>query len=455
MFAAARGRDDVIRLLMKHGADPGIITSIHEIGRVRIDPEGHFVAETPADIQAAKDLAKRNHPQGAAQIQATLDQSKLDLDRLGRALGLKSVEFRAGKAFTHPPPALNFDYIGPHFVGGMTALIYAAREGHLNAVAALLEGGADIDQVNSEKYTPLVIAITNGHLDLAGYLLNHGADPNLSTMTGLSPLYAVVDVQWAPHASYPQPNTEQEKTGYLDLMRALLDHGANPDAQVSDSLWFRSFISDRTWADPTGSTPFWRAAQASDIRAMRLLVDHGANPKTPTKAKVTPLMVAAGVGWAANWSVNAPDPAIEAVQYCVERGNDVNAADENHNTALHGAAFIGNNEIVKYLVDHGAKVDVKNGDGDSPADMANGPNRFAPPHPETVAMLEKLGSPNSHNCRSAQCIVDVKPKSEPGLSSAEQSNKDALEALAATLGLHSVIYRAGPSEPKAVSSSGH
>jgi ankyrin repeat protein len=189
--------------------------------------------------------------------------------------------------------------------------------------------------------------------------------------------------------------------------------------------------------DPAGATPFWRAAQSSDIAAMRLLIEHGADPKAATKSGSTPLMAAAGVGWAHNWSVNAPVPAIDAVKYCVELGNDVNAVDSKGYAALHGAGYIGNNEIVRYLVEKGAKVDVKSKAGDSPADMANGPWRFGIPHPETVALLEKLGSPNSHNCRSDKCVVAAKR-----LTPTEQAKKDGLDKFAVVLGFQSAVYLA-------------
>ena len=113
----------------------------------------------------------------------------------------------------------------------------------------------------------MVTAIANGHLSIAKYLLDHGADPNLVTVSGLTALYATIDVQWAPKAWFPQPTTDQEKITYLELMKALLEHGANVNAEVGEKLWFRSFTNDYTWVDPAGATAFWRAAQSSDVAA--------------------------------------------------------------------------------------------------------------------------------------------------------------------------------------------
>jgi ankyrin repeat protein len=226
---------------------------------------------------------------------------------------------------------------------------------------------------------------------------------------------------------------------YLDLMRALIDHGADVNAQIGEKLWFRSFTNDYTWVDTAGSTAFWRAAQSSDMPAMKLLVEHGADPKLANKAGETPLLAAAGIGWAWNWSVRAPYPAVEAVKYCVEHGNDVNAADNRGYTALHGAAFLGDNDMVNYLASKGAKTDLKSKAGDTVADMANGPTRFGQPHLDTVALLEKLGSPNSHNCRSDQCVVAARSQVYQ-LSPADLVEKEYLDKLANALGFQSAEY---------------
>jgi uncharacterized protein len=226
-------------------------------------------------------------------------------------------------------------------------------------------------------------------------------------------------------------------------MKQLIAKGANVNAPIGEKLWFRSFTNDYTWVDPAGATPFWRAAQSSDTAAMKLLVEHGADPKLATKSGDTPLHAATGIGWAANWSVNAPVPLIDAVKYCVELGNDVNAADNRGYTALHGAAYLGDNDMVNYLVSKGAKIDVKSKTGDSAADMASGPTRFGQPHAETVALLEKLGSPNSHNCRSDQCVVAAHANVyDRPLSPAEQADKDALEKVAVSFGFKGIEYRA-------------
>jgi ankyrin repeat protein len=380
MFAAALNRSDAVSLLMKHGADASFATKIVKPERFRPDP----------------DLVPMNDP---------TEEPAPGARRNGRG---GNAEKKPGEAAPQRP----MREIGAQLTGGTTALLFAARDGQIEAARALVDAAADVNAVSAaEKTSPLVMAVSNGHYDLAKYFVEHGADPNLANIQGLTPLYGVLDVQWAGHSWFPNPVTAQEKTSYLELMKILLAAHADVNAKLAKKTWFRTLAHDATWVDPAGATAFWRAAQATDLDAMKILLDAGADPKPSTTGGDSALMVAAGVGWGANFSVNAPDSWVPAVRQCLELGLDVNQVDSRGYTALHGAAYIGNNDLIKLLVEKGAKVDVKAKNGDSVADMANGPNRFATPHPETVAFLEKLGSSNSHNCRSADCLVEPKQES--------------------------------------------
>jgi uncharacterized protein len=281
--------------------------------------------------------------------------------------------------------------------GGMTALLLAARDGHHEAVAALIESGSPVNQVSAgEHSSPLVIAICNGHYEVAKYLLDHGADPNLATIDGLAALYATEDTEYAQVGWAPNPITTQEKVSYLELMKALLEHGADPNGRLTKTLWFRPTSHNQEWIDKKGATTFWRAAQSSDVAAMKLLVAKGADPNISSEEGVTPLMAAAGLGWGANASRNVPGAWLDAVRYCLELGADVNAKDIYNYTALHGAAYRGDNDMVKLLADKGARLDVRSKRGQTVTDMANGPmvNAHLPmEHPDTIALLEKLGAP--------------------------------------------------------------
>jgi ankyrin repeat protein len=383
MFAAALNRSDAVTLLMKNGADASLSTKVVKPERFRPDP----------DLVPLTDPIDETTPR------------------------------RNGRGGADAPPRAVRE-IGAQLTGGMTALLFAARDGQMEAARALLDAGADVNVASAaEKTTPLVLAVSNGHYDLAKYFVEHGADPNLANIQGLTALYGVLDVQWAGHSWFPNPVTAQEKTSYLELMKILLAHHADVNAKLAKKTWFRTLAHDATWVDPAGASAFWRAAQATDLDAMKLLLAAGADPKISTTGGDSPLMVAAGVGWGANFSVNAPDSWLPAVRQCLELGLDVNQVDNRGYTALHGAAYIGNNDLIKVLVETGAKVDVKAKTGDSVADMANGPNRFATPHPETVALLKKLGSPNSHNCRSADCLVEPKAEAPKKAPEPEQDKK--------------------------------
>jgi uncharacterized protein len=355
MFAAAANRADVIKVLAAHGADLKATSKVTQ-------------------IRPQKDLDSEEFP--------------LDADLILHA-NLPPGE--AGKA------ALAGRRAVPTVSGGLTALILAARDGHTEAAGALLDAGADVNEVSAgDQTSPMVMAIINGHFDVARFLLDHGANPNLANLDGLTALYATVDAQWAPVAGGPAPVTGHEKVTYLELMQALLDRGANPNARLKRKLWYRPAFHDQMWVGTPGSTAFWRAAQATDLAAMKLLVAKGADPKIPSDEGDTALMMAAGVGWAGNFSKNAPDSALDAVRFCVGLGLDVNTQDVTGYTALGGAAWRGDNELVKYLATQGADLTKQTHRGWSVTDMATGPylrTTGGTPHPDTVALLIQLGAP--------------------------------------------------------------
>ncbi len=423
MFAASLGRAGAIRVLTAHGADPKITT---KAGKAPHIPS----------------LFEQNQQRPTAQPASAPPPDKAALDALAAGMGFKSAEYRAGgpeiaqlraavqkltakvddleKKLPGAPKAEDDSMFRPPRergateVGGMTALLFAARDGHLEAARALIEAGADVNQPSAgDGSTPIVMATANGHFDLAKFFLDYGADPNLANNIGLTPLYAAIDLQWAAKGWFPSPILGQEKTGYLQLMSDLLGAGANPNARIVRKPWFRA-SGDHSWIDTAGSTAFLRAAQSLDVTAMRLLLAHGADPDIPTAGGDTALMVACGMGWGYHYSVNSPDYTwMEAVKFVMQLGADVNAADSRGYTPLHAAAYIGNNELINYLVDHGADVKAVAKDKNTVADMANGPTRFGIPHPDTVALLEKLGSANSHNCRSDQCLVNPREEKKP------------------------------------------
>lgn len=318
--------------------------------------------------------------------------------------------------------------------GGLTPLLHAAREGHVEAALKLVEAGADIDGVSSgDNTSPMLIATINGHFDLALALLGQGADPDIASHAGATPLYTAINTHWAPRSRYPQQFAymSQEAT-YLDVMKALLEAGADPDVRLNRHLWYKSYTFDLLRIDSQGATPFWRAAYATDVEAMKLLVEHGADPSLPTIKPVErrrgygggpredpsglapipdggpgvfPIHAAAGVGYGEGFAGNAhrhvPGGWMPAVRYLVEElGADVNARDHNGFSPLHHAAARGDNELIEYLISKGADVTVVSRRGQTTVDMANGPVERISPFPRTIALLEGLGAKNNNNCLS-------------------------------------------------------
>ncbi len=434
MFAASFNRDAAIKVLMEHGADVTIASKVVDVaarsrgrgrggqtaarGRGAGTGGNQQAAPVPAPgqrqiPQAAAAAGRGPNPQAAATggrgrgrgANAQTAESAADAPLLS-ASGLPvtngnvgSVRRRTGgrgRGGGGDRPR-RVDYLG-----GMTPLLFAAREGHFEATKVLLDQGADVNTVSpGDKSSPLLVATINGHFDLAKLLLDQGADPSLASMAGATPLYAAVNVKWAPEAGYPQPDTTQEETTYLELMQAFIDKGADVNAQLEKELWYTSYTFDLSRVDAGGATAFWRAAQVSDVDALRLLVAAGADPEIANKDEVKPIHVGTGGGVHGNDEVLAPGGWLPAVRYMVEElGADVNAKDKNGYTPLHNAASIGESELVQYLVDQGGNVRAVSNNGETTADMANGPRQRIQPFPETLALLRSLGSKFNSNCVS-------------------------------------------------------
>jgi ankyrin repeat protein len=271
-----------------------------------------------------------------------------------------------------------------------SAYLFAVRAGHIESARVLLDAGADVNEKLPDGTSALLLAILNAHYEAASFLVDRGADPNAAAQ-GWTPLHQVV---WSR-----RPNTGSNipgaiPTGRLDslaLVRTLLEHGANVNARQAKEPkdGFRNLLNR------IGATPFLLAAKSVDIPLMRLLLEYGADPKVTTEDGTTALMAAAGVGiWAPGENPGTEEEALAAVKFVFEAGGGLPVdVDKNGETALHGAIYrAGSIPVARFLIDNGAKLDVKNNKGWTPLIVADGveytPNVLKR-YPETAAFLRQ------------------------------------------------------------------
>lgn len=335
MYAARSGSADAVRLLLEHGA--------------QVDAKEKNFGETALIFAAANNRAAAvkvlmQHGASPSTVTKVVDvAAKIAAGRGGRGRGNNGNNGNGGNMDEERPPRIDV-------MGGLTPLLFAARQGHIETAKALIEAGANINEVSpGDKTSPLLMATINGHFDLAKYLLEKGADPKLASTAGATPLYTTLSIKWAPKTDYPQPETKQEHVNYLDLMHALLDRGADPNARLVKELWFTNYNFDLSRVTADGATTFWRAAQVADVAAMRLLIKAGADPFIKNNDNVSPLHVASGAGVHGNDEVTAPGGWMAGVRYLVDEVHaDVNEPDKDGFTALHNAAARGDDEMILF-----------------------------------------------------------------------------------------------------------
>jgi ankyrin repeat protein len=356
MWAAAEGHPAAVQLLVDRGADVSVASKPHWMDR----PIGYGKAVDPRPSR------KRDNSNVVSQI------------------GPRNMRDQRG--------------------GGLTPLVFAIRANDLESVKILLKAGANINQPTNYNWSPLLVATQNRHYQLGAYLLDHGADPNIVTKGDWSPLYIAVDNRNIEGGDYPLRKPDMD---HFEFIKKLVEKGATINHRVRESTWYRTVFTSQ-WVLEQGATAFWRAAQSSDLVVMRYLLEHGADPNISTIHGVTPLQVAAGIGWVEGityeWSKEAN---LETVKLLISLGNDVNKQAETGRTALHGAGHKGATAIIQALVDAGAKLDIRdygmNGNDAGgrlaehawlPVDYADGLIRIGTQSaiimPEAGALLRKL-----------------------------------------------------------------
>jgi ankyrin repeat protein len=271
-----------------------------------------------------------------------------------------------------------------------TPLLFAVRDGSLDAVRTLLDRGANVNDKVEDGTSALVIATMNAHWELAAYLLDHGADPNAGEQ-GWTALHQLIRTRGLSWGRLPHPVGSGSMTS-MELAAKLVARGADVNARMTAAF---KADNERPRIVQVGATPFLLAAKNVDHQMMRVLVEHGADPMVKTGSHTTALMLAAGLQiFSMGEDSGTNEDALEAVKFCVELGNDVNAVDDNGETALHGAAWRGANDIVTLLVEKGARLDAREKKGQftplAYAHLVYTPGMVFQSWPETEALLRRL-----------------------------------------------------------------
>ncbi|MES2624729.1 MAG: ankyrin repeat domain-containing protein [Pseudomonadota bacterium] len=462
MLAARSGVVDAVSVLLDHGADPNASETQRgttalmqaadqghaDVMKVLIDHGANIAAGSAPIMRDGRTaaLGQSEDPRKAVRrqvISVMCDQKSEDLAALTE---LATLGGENALAFGVAPEELTLEEIckrwggGGFFNGGggdgaapepdggeLTPLVYAARSGAIDAARVLLEAGADVNQTTRYGWSALLAATQNQNYQMAKFLIEQGADVNLANKGGWTPLYLATDNRNIEGGDYPTRKADMDSLAYIKL---LLDKGANPNAQMTESTETRTVFTNQ-WLDEEGATAFLRASQSGDIELMHLLIEYKADPLINTNLGVTPLAAAAGIGWVEGvtqeWST---EKTVEAVKFLLELGVDPNFQADTGRVALHGAAHKGATEVAKLLVAAGARMDIRDfGNTDnrgSPElaahtwmaiDYADGLVRVgvqsAIPHPETAAVLRDLMKeaglefPPADRTLESICIVEV------------------------------------------------
>jgi uncharacterized protein len=461
MYAARNGNPDAIKMLLEAGADVNATENLRGTTALMWAAEQKHPLAVKALLDGGADFRARSGPAGlprnymamrvlagnveaarkrrlAAAAAGRTYQEQLEFERAsgmntgGRGVTPGPGQRGAPAAGVAPPPDADDDVIVAGLVGsgggGLTALVFAAREGDPESARLLLDAGADVNQTTEYGWTPLLTATNNRHYRLATNLIERGADVNLANKGGWTPLYLATDNRNIEGGDYPVPKADMD---HLDFIKVLLDRGANPNGRIKDDTLSRTIFTMQ-WFFESGATPFVRAAQSSDIDLMQLLLKYGADPKMPTDYNDTALTAAAGIGWVEGVTYErSVKDNVDAVTMLLNLGLDPNAANNDGRTPLMGAALKGRNEVVQLLVDRGGRLETRDkGSRDTDTvvsvlaghtwqavDYADGLVRAgvqsAVARPETAALIRKLMTergmpvPPPNRTMESICVVPI------------------------------------------------
>jgi ankyrin repeat protein len=404
MFLAAQnGSARMIEALIKAGADPDTAvlshgeTALMMAARTGKRDAVQLLLDRHANMNATETL------RGTTALMWAAEQGHVEIVQLLLANGadanvqskvIKPIR-RNGLGFARSP---NGQPTGDP-MGGLTALLFAARQGSLETARVLVAAGADVNKTAVDGSSPLLVAVQNGNYDVARFLLDRGADLNRANDKDWTPLYLAVANRNALTTAIPAPSSD----GGLDFIKLLLDRGADPNKRIKARIEVHQ-ANTSLWLQEAGATPLLRASLCGDLTVVRLLMAHGANPLMPTFDKTTALMVASGVGWAEGFTFQySDDDTLALVKLFLDAGAPINDANDHGITALHGAAYKGANKVVQLLVERGANLAAKDNGEDfgfgvssvkmTPLNWAEGVPigmSSAIYHDDTVALMTRL-----------------------------------------------------------------
>jgi ankyrin repeat protein len=387
-LAAANGNAAVIGRLLEAGADPNASTSGGETALMTASRTG-VVAAVETLVARGADVNARESTRGQTALMWAAGEGHADVVRLllkaGADLNAKS-RAPAGAPMTSGSSTYRRSVAR---IDVFTPFMFAVRANRIDAVRVLLEAGADVNEMLPDGTSALVVAVHNAHYGMASFLLDKGADPNAAKQ-GWTALHQLMRTRNLNIGFFPHPEPTG-KVSEVELARKLIAKGANVNARLTKPILdgYRNFWTQRD------ATPLLMAAKGADAEMMRVLAAAGADPSLTNTAGTTPLMAASGVEmFNPNEDSGTNEEAFEAVKLALELGGDVNQANKQGETPLHGAAWRGANEIVRLLVDRGANLTARNKAGLTPLQIANGEEegRVANVNirPWTVELMVKL-----------------------------------------------------------------
>jgi uncharacterized protein len=368
--AVEQGNREMAELLLQGGANPNAVSGDGETLLMSAASAGHHAIVELLLARGAKPDARDSWRGQTALTRAAAENHAAVVSALLKAgADPNATDDRLDYWEMVPSEQATPKIVMPK--GGMAVLHYAARQGALEAVRALAESPAlDLDRKDPDGLTPLLYATLNGHYDAAAFLLERGADPNASDQYGRTVLFAAIESNRPDREPRPAPHSS-DRTTPLALARLALEKGAASDPRITGRIPNRCALGCQAGAGE-GATPLWRAARAGDLDAVRLLLDRGAVADASAKDGSTPLMMAAGVAFRDDRAQTTEAESVQVIARLLEAGAEINAHAANGDTALHGAASRGAEEVIRFLASNGADLQATDQTGRTPLDVALG-----------------------------------------------------------------------------------